>query len=170
MNHKSVKNTTAVLFFIYLILLSWLVLFKMQPDLTSILSMNYRSLNLIPFAGSAVINGKIDLSEIFWNAAAFVPPGVYLSILKEQWTLPQKWLPIILLSLLYECIQYVLAIGASDITDLLMNALGGLLGIGAYTIFRKISGERAAVWVNRLAAACTAGLLILACILYLAPQ
>ena len=35
-----------------------------------------------------------------------------------------------LTSLVYECVQYVLAIGASDITDLIMNSLGGLAGIG----------------------------------------
>lgn len=35
-------------------------------------------------------------------------------------------------TLLYEVVQYIFAIGASDITDLLGNTLGGVIGIALF--------------------------------------
>ena len=40
------------------------------------------------------------------------------------------------MSLSYEIIQYIFAIGASDITDLIGNTLGGICGIFVYMIIR----------------------------------
>ncbi|GJM79889.1 hypothetical protein HMSSN139_23850 [Paenibacillus sp. HMSSN-139] len=45
------------------------------------------------------------------------------------------WL--LIASLLLEIIQYVLALGSSDIDDVLLNTMGGVIGIGIYRWFRK---------------------------------
>ncbi len=42
-------------------------------------------------------------------------------------------------------IQYVFAVGASDITDVLMNSAGGLLGIGTAVRVEKLSEKH---WVR----------------------
>ena len=39
---------------------------------------------------------------------------------------------------IYEVMQYVLAIGRSDITDVIMNTTGGIVGILGYSLLRKI--------------------------------
>ncbi len=57
----------------------------MEFDISLLMNMNFRSINLIPFAGSLVVNGKTDISEIILNIVAFVPFGVYLSMLKVDW-------------------------------------------------------------------------------------
>lgn len=41
-------------------------------------------------------------------------------------------------SLLFEIIQYILSIGSSDITDIITNTLGGLVGVLVVSILRKI--------------------------------
>ena len=51
-------------------------------------------------------------------------------------------------SLLLETTQYVLAIGRSDITDILTNTAGGLLGLVVYSMIVRLLGDRAKT--NRL--------------------
>ena len=46
-------------------------------------------------------------------------------------------------SLLLETAQYILAVGRSDITDLLTNTTGGLLGIALYGIMVRLLKNRA---------------------------
>ena len=123
------KKLTQILFVVYFIVLSWIILFKMELDISLLCKMNLRSVNLIPFAGSLLVNGRVDVSEIILNIVAFIPFGVYISMLNRRQDILIKALPIAGVSLLYEIIQYVFRIGASDITDLLGNTLGGILGI-----------------------------------------
>lgn len=56
---------------------------------------------------------------------------------------------------MYEVLQYCFAIGASDITDLLGNTFGGIIGIGLFAVCVGIMGERTVKILNILAAAGT---------------
>ena len=40
----------------------------------------------------------------------------------------KQFAPIICTSLLFEAVQFIFAIGASDITDIITNSLGGIIG------------------------------------------
>ncbi len=51
-------------------------------------------------------------------------------------------------SFLLETTQYVLAIGRSDITDVLTNTAGGLLGLIVYLMVARLIGNR--IKANRL--------------------
>lgn len=66
--------------------------------------------------------------HIIGNMIWFVPLGIILPCYSDKW----KGLRILFcsgaLSLMIECIQYVLGTGISDIDDIILNALGGLLG------------------------------------------
>src|SRR5699024_7728970 len=68
--------------------------------------------------------------------------GIYLSMLKPNWSFLKKIAPIASVSLLFEVLQFVFAIGASDITDFIGNTLGGMVGIGVYFILCKIFKEK----------------------------
>lgn len=139
---KEKQKVTGILLVIYVVVLSWIILFKMQFDISLLKDMNYRSINLIPFAGSLVVNGRVDASEIILNVVAFIPFGVYLSMLKPNWGFWKKVLPILGISLLYEVIQYAFAIGGSDITDLIGNTLGGVIGIGVFSALHCLLGKK----------------------------
>lgn len=148
---KNPKKLTSVLLVIYVIILSWIILFKMQFNIFLLHDTSLRSINFIPFAGSLIVNGKVELSEIILNVIVFIPFGVYMSMLFQNWGFFRKIVPIFTVSLLYEGMQYILAIGASDITDLIGNTLGGAIGIAIYNILQRILGKRTIKILNILA-------------------
>lgn len=102
-----------------------------------------------------MINGKVDLDEILNNFIVFIPVGLYLGMLMPKSSPLRKIAPIFGLSLLYEVIQFIFAIGASDITDLIMNTLGGAAGIFLVFLFTKLLKEKTVKILNIAAVICT---------------
>ena len=133
---KQNRKLTKVLLMVYLLALTWIILFKLQMDFSNLRDMNYRSVNLIPFAGSGIVNDRVD---------------VYVSMLKPDGGFWKKVLPIFCVSLFYEVMQYVLAIGGSDITDLIGNTLGGVVGIGVFAGLYRLFGKKIIKILNILA-------------------
>ena len=123
---KSKKFTLGLLIF-YLVGLTWIIVFKMQ--FTNVNLPELRNINLIPFGGSLVVNGEMNFSEIINNALAFIPFGILIGVLWDKKTFIKKTLPIILTSFVFETLQFILGIGASDITDIISNSIGGVIGI-----------------------------------------
>lgn len=160
------KIFTQVLFLIYLLLLSWVILCKLAFSVSSL--PHLRSINLIPFSQSVIVNGTLDFSEILQNCLAFIPVGIYISMLFPGWNFLQKILPSAGISLFFEAAQYLFAIGASDITDLISNTLGGVLGILCFLGLTKIWKEKTSQIINILALICTIGLLGLFALIFLA--
>ncbi|MGW9019640.1 VanZ family protein [Priestia megaterium] len=130
------NKITAGLFAIYLFALTWIIVFKMQFSFQGL--PDFREINLIPFAGSANVNNQIDFNEIIYNVLAFIPFGIYISMLKPNWSFLKKIAVIAGVSLLFEVLQFIFAIGASDITDFIGNTLGGIIGVGVYIVFCKL--------------------------------
>ena len=150
---KKEQKITFVLLVIYLIILTWIILLKTQFSFSAL--GHYRSVNLIPFAGSVVINGKVDLDEILNNFIVFIPVGLYIGMMMPKSSPLRKIAPIFGLSLLYEVIQFIYAIGASDITDLIMNTLGGAAGIFLVFLITKLLKEKTVKILNIAAVICT---------------
>lgn len=149
------RNTlTIVLFFIYMLLLIGIVLFKL-PFYSPQISDGIRVINLIPYQGAFDGNGFTFSHEIIYNVLLFIPLGIYACMLKSDWPLIKKLLFIIGLAFAFEAIQYVFAIGRSDITDIINNKLGGIIGIGIYALLQKIFKGRTHTVVNILAFAVT---------------
>lgn len=167
---NSVKNKhykmTTTLLIIYLIMLAWIILFKMQFSIQDLYQFtSFRSVNLVPFAGTAVYDGVIDISEIFYNILIFVPFGIYISILKPDWHFMKKMFPMAGVSLLFEVLQYIFVIGSSDITDFLGNTFGGIVGIAVYILFYKIFKTKTIKALNILAILGTMSIFILGLLL-----
>ncbi len=144
----SQKKSSVVICGIYLVLLVWLVLFKFQVRFADL--PHLRSINLIPFGEPLEVNDRIDVSESLYYILVFVPLGVYMGIFCPEWPLWKKVLPGFGLSLLLETAQYAFAIGASDITDILTNTLGTLLGVGLFAGFTRVWKEKAVTAVNAI--------------------
>ena len=152
MNQKTKSNGwTFVLFIVYLIVLTWIILFKMETDLSLLSGVKQRSINFVTFEGSLIVNGRIAVSEILMNVLAFVPFGIYIAILRPRWKFIYKVFPAVGVSFLYELLQYILAVGASDITDLIGNTLGGIIGIGLFFICSIVLGRKNVLILNILA-------------------
>ncbi len=133
-NNKT-KKLTNVLFIIYLIALFWIIIFKFNVRLPPL--RNMRSINLIPYSQPLILNGKIAFGEIIMNIVIFVPLGMYAGILFKRWSTLNKLFLFFLISLICEVLQYILNIGASDITDIINNTLGGLIGLIIYKGIEK---------------------------------
>ncbi len=163
-NRNKGQMVTTVLFGVYLAVLTWIIVFKFSFRIDSLPTL--RGINLIPFAGSVVVNDKIYVEEIFQNMVAFIPVGVYIGMLKPEWAFWKKAAVPAGVSLLFETAQYMFAIGATDITDLLSNSLGGVVGILVSMIFQKIFREKANRILNAAALIGTVcmGILLLALI------
>lgn len=113
-------------FVLYIFLLTWIIVFKFRIDIRNLRYL--RTINLIPFKENA-------LKEILINIFLFIPYGMYLRELTKKKSLTVGI--IILTSFIFEVLQYILHIGISDITDVMMNTLGGMVGILLISILEK---------------------------------
>lgn len=128
------------LLLVYLIVLVWILLFKFSisaDDFREMMQLNMRRINVIPFGDSAKVNGMIDRSELWNNFLIFVPFGGLLGIVAKKSNVWQKIGYLFIFSFMIELMQYLLQIGASDITDILTNVSGGVLGMGVYALLRR---------------------------------
>ena len=166
MKNSRQRNLTRILFAVYILILIWIVLFKMSFSIDELYK--NRSINIIPFMGSVIVNGKIDTSEIINNIIVFIPVGIYVCMLKKDWSILKKISVGFFISLGIEVLQFVLAIGATDITDLIGNTLGGIIGIGVFYLFSKVFKNKTNKIINILASIATILLIGLISILVLA--
>ena len=143
------RKLTIGLFILYLLALVWIVLFKLNFSLFG--GLDYlRSINLVPFAGTRLGNGVIDMREIVDNVLVFIPYGIFVCMLMVKKNFAVKVIPVFLTSLAIELLQYIFAIGATDITDLLTNTAGGMIGIGIYFVFFKIFKDKTNKIINTI--------------------
>lgn len=128
---------------LYILILIWLVLFKFSFHIFSRFDYHHRSLNLIPFAAPSIVNGEINYGEMVSNCIFFIPFGLLLSVNFKKVRFLPKLVFIFFFSVTAELIQYIFAIGATDITDVIMNTVGGFLGLSLYSLSnRYIKNEK----------------------------
>jgi glycopeptide antibiotics resistance protein len=149
------NRLTTVLFIIYLIAVCWILLFKLGVRFSY---MGKRSINLIPFNEPSILT-----SENISNIVIFVPLGIYAGSLFERWIFRKQLLFFFFVSLLVEGLQYVLRIGAFDVTDIMTNTVGGIIGFIMFKGLEKAFKNRvkAQKFVNILAAAGTVLMILL---------
>jgi len=148
------NKLTSALLIIYIIVLFWILLFKLGVKFSY---MPARSVNLVPFDGLFLSNGKIDKAEIILNVAIFVPLGIYLGVLFKKWTWRHKLLTFVLISLMFEGLQFIFRIGAFDITDILTNTVGGLVGLLLFEAIERLfnNGTKSQNFINAIATIAT---------------
>ncbi|MDO1450161.1 VanZ family protein [Rhodocytophaga aerolata] len=146
---------TTGLFIIYLIALYWILLLKFGVRFSY---MGNRTANLIPFSQQVFLT-----SENILNVIIFVPLGIYAGILFERWLFGKKLLFFFLLSLLVEALQYILRIGVFDVTDLVTNTVGAVIGLIIVKGLDKAFNDRAKSqkFINLIAATGTFVLILL---------
>lgn len=147
MSDKTYARIACLLFALNAFFLTWAILWKCGIPFFG--DNTQRIINLLPFHGNT-------MWEMQLNVLLFLPFGFLLSVaLKKRF--PLLCLAVLSTSAFMEIAQYVLAVGRSDITDILLNTLGGLIGIGVYYLLTKLFGRYARVAVM---AACVLILLL----------
>jgi glycopeptide antibiotics resistance protein len=148
---SATSRLTSVLFAVYIIALFWILLFKLGVRFSY---MGDRRVNLIPFREALSSNGRIDGAEIILNIVIFVPLGIYAGVLFERWTFRRKLFFTFLVSVLFEALQFIFGVGALDITDIINNTFGGIIGLMIFEVIKKIFNNslKALKFINIIAA------------------
>ena len=137
------KMTLFLILCLYLAILSKFILFKYIPLSEIINHFNFtydeyhwRSNNFVPFKTIkfylflADINLIIRIENLAGNIIGFMPFGFILPLLAKKF---QKLSAVTLatfgLSLAFELIQLIFEFGSFDVDDLILNTLGGILGL-----------------------------------------
>ena len=124
-------------FSVYVVIVLQIILFKSVP-VWQIFSENrrmLRGLNIVPFyyfITDDMIARTFAFSNIFGNIILFIPLGVYLPVLRRSQKVFGNILLIFFMSLSVEILQYLFAIGITDIDDVFLNCAGGFVGLVLY--------------------------------------
>lgn len=144
------RTALVVLFAVYLALLVWTVLWKLDVPWTGGAR---RTVKLVPFVASGG-HGASEPFEVAMNLLIFVPFGLYVGLLAPASRWHRQLGVIVAASLGLEVVQLVLGVGSSDVTDLLVNATGGGAGLAVLGLVRRRLRGRTALVVMR---ACAVG-------------
>lgn len=163
---KKIKKDkwTFILTTIFCLLLIWVILFKMSFNITELDKI--RKINLIPFYYDEEVSSHF--SEVLLNLLAFISLGIYLRMLKID--TKKSILFGLFFSLGLEVTQYILSIGATDITDLMTNTFGVFIGVIIYNIVIKVFKNEEIIdkSIKILATICTIILCLLLFVLLIA--
>lgn len=135
-NDKLLVNTLLYLY------LSFVLYFTLMPIITSIpfvLNHPYTPMNLVPFIDVSLRRGDF-LRQIGLNIIMTIPFGFLFPFTQNKTAVFGKTvLFCFLMSLGIELLQPLISgLRSSDITDLITNVIGGILGYVGYIIFRPI--------------------------------
>lgn len=123
------SKRTIVLLISYWVVIFWVLILKLGVRFSY---MEKRSVNLIAF------DGPLDTAQLLLNTLIFIPLGLYLGILCRKWAYLKISLLILGCCIIVEGSQYIFAIGAFDITDIITNALGGIIGLFMFVVLVRI--------------------------------
>ena len=132
------------LFLGYIVILIWILLFKFALSFNDLVAQFHnqpRNINLVPFKDSIILNQRIDLSEIINNILIFIPFGGLLGIIDKNFSSLKKIIIIFLFSSGIEISQFIFGLGATDITDVITNTLGGIIGLLIYQFLKSVFKE-----------------------------
>lgn len=133
----------------------WILLFKLSVHFSY---MENRRVNLIPFNEHIILT-----AENILNVVIFIPLGIYTGILFDRKIFRKKLLFVFSLSLLVEALQYILRVGAFDVTDIITNTAGGMIGFIMFKAVEKVVNDnvRAQKIINIIAATATVLIVLL---------
>lgn len=135
MKKKTINILLITPFVFYIGFLLWNILFKYVSPLEVFSGDRYcsRTINLIPF--NDIIQGNYNKLDLFGNIILFIPLGIYISIFLKNKKIFKNILSMMIISLVFESCQYIFGIGATDVTDIITNTIGGAIGIFTYNVF-----------------------------------
>ena len=129
------------MFVVYLVLLTWEVLWKLATPWVGGAAFLEHPIKVIPFLPSGDAGASNPL-EVVANMIFFIPFGLFLGVLAPRWRWWKHAGVFVAASLLFEITQHALSVGSFDITDVISNAAGGMLGLGLARLARRRLGEK----------------------------
>lgn len=107
-----------------------------------------RSVNLIPFKtileyiqNPRHISSSLVADNLLGNILVFIPLGLYVQTLMKDKAFVKSLLIVIGSTVFVELVQLTFAVGSCDIDDVILNTIGGIIGILAYKLLRRVCHE-----------------------------
>ncbi len=88
--------------------------------------------------------------EVVTNLLLFVPFGLYLGVLAPAWQWWKATSVFVGASLLLETTQHLLSVGSFDTTDIIVNTVGGVIGLGLLALLRRALQARTTSAMTRV--------------------
>lgn len=165
---KPAPAPLGLLFAVYLALLTWVIVWKLEVPWIDAGAFLPHPIKLIPFIPSGEADASNPL-EVIANVIFFIPFGLFLGVLAPRWQWAKLAGIFVATSLLFEITQHVLSVGSFDITDVISNTAGGMLGLGLVTLARRRLGERFVPVMNRILLGVTLVSAVLVAIVVVSP-
>lgn len=143
------RVTVIVAFAVYLALLTWVVLWKLEAPWIGEAAGLARPIKLVPFAPSGDAGASTPV-ELLINLVLFVPFGLFLGALAPAWSWWKAGVAALGASLLLETVQHLVSTGSFDTTDLVVNTAGALVGWAIFLAVRRSARERTAAVMTRI--------------------
>ena len=155
---RLLKAVIWILFIAYIAALFKVLIFR-YLSISQLFSGSYgkmRSINLIPFktviqdlVNSRTMGYMSAVSNTFGNIIIFIPLGYFVPSLNEKYS---KFSNVLIstacFSLFFEISQYILGVGSSDIDDIILNTIGGIIGYVLYKYINKLIPKRNTFYVS----------------------
>lgn len=137
---KILHNLLLYLFFCVYVLILFAFLFL---KITS-----FQSVNFIPFRtifeylSGDMLAQAFAPSNIIGNIVLFFPLGIYFTLFNPNKKLSINVAMVALVSIFVEIMQFLFKVGATDIDDVILNTLGGLIGVLIFKLLNKILKQK----------------------------
>lgn len=128
---------------------------------------SFQSVNLIPFRTildyltGDIIARAFAPSNLIGNLVLFLPLGVYVTLLNPNKRISVNTGLIALISVIVEIAQYLFKVGATDIDDVILNTVGGLVGILIFKVLYNLLKDKTRIAVEILAPAAGVGAVLI---------
>ncbi|MGN7478753.1 VanZ family protein [Solibacillus silvestris] len=125
-----------------LMITHWLVLIFyvfLIVDLVFFARGAYRNINLMPF--DMIMEQGFSVN-VWGNVLMFIPLGIYAAYYSKKMNGLKVLLFIIGSSVFIEVVQFIFKRGATDIDDVILNTLGGVIGFAVYRLIVKLCRKR----------------------------
>ena len=133
------NNKKRILFVMYCLILIWIILFKLSFSLEEIQALRgVSNINFIPFHYDT--ETSLHFKEVILNILIFVPFGLLTTMM--HFNLRKSLIIGFGFSFVMEAGQYIFRLGSSDITDLITNTLGTIVGVILYVLLLRIFRNR----------------------------
>lgn len=138
-----IKNVFLNILLYSVMILYFLILFVILFQKKSIGS--FQSINLIPFCTIIeylfpvnIISKSFALSNLLGNIVIFVPLGIYIMLINRNKSIVVNTIITAFISIFVEVVQFIFRLGVTDIDDVILNTIGGLVGIILFQVIHLI--------------------------------
>lgn len=128
------------LMYIYMSFVIYFTLMPIIAEIPYITSHFYKPMNLNPFE-DIILSHKDAVKQVVLNVIMTVPYGILYPIThkNKKFIFLKTVFSVFLISLFIELIQPIISERASDITDIITNTAGGIIGFLIYLIFKPLA-------------------------------